>query len=161
MSKGTVNKVIILGRLGQEPEIRYTGSGAAIANLSVATTDSYKDKQTGQTTDNTEWHRVVFFGKQAEVIGEHCQKGSQLYIEGRLRTNKWQDQQGQDKYTTEIIGREFQFIGSKQDSQQAQQAQQQQSKSSSNAYAQAKGRPVQQQPNVSQFDNNFDDKLPF
>ncbi len=116
MAKGTVNKVILLGRLGADPEVRFMPSGAAVANLRLATNDGYKDKQTGQFIENTEWHRVVVFGKQAEVIGEYCKKGSNIYVEGRIRTNKWQDQQGQDRYTTEIVANEFQLIGGRTES---------------------------------------------
>lgn len=116
MSKG-VNKVILVGNLGQDPETRYTQSGKAVTNISIATTDSWTDKQTGQRTDNTEWHRVVFFNRLAEIAGEYLRKGSQIYIEGSLRTRKWQDQQGQDRYTTEIVAAEMQMLGGKQDSQ--------------------------------------------
>lgn len=98
-----VNKVIILGNLGNDPEIRYSATGAAIANLSVATSEQWKDKQTGQKQEKTEWHRVVIFGKLAEIAGEYLRKGSQVYLEGKLQTRKWQNQQGQDQYTTEIV----------------------------------------------------------
>lgn len=98
-----VNKVIILGRLGQDPEIRYMPNGSAVANISVATSEKWKDKQTGQQQESTEWHRVVVFGKLAEICGEYLRKGSQVYFEGKLQTRKWTDQQGQDKYTTEVI----------------------------------------------------------
>ena len=91
MAKGTVNKVILLGRLGADPEVRYMPSGMSVANLRLATNDGYKDRQTGQFVENTEWHRVVIFGKQAETVAQYTQKGSLLYIEGRIRTNKWQD----------------------------------------------------------------------
>ncbi|WP_052140946.1 single-stranded DNA-binding protein [Pseudoalteromonas piratica] len=102
MSRG-INKVILVGNMGQDPEVRYMPNGNAVANITLATSESYKDKNTGQMVDKTEWHRVVFFGKVAEVVGEYCRKGSQIYIEGKLQTRKWQDQQGQDKYTTEIV----------------------------------------------------------
>ena len=102
MARG-INKVILVGNLGQDPEVRYTPNGNAVANITLATSDSYKDKNTGQQIDKTEWHRVVFFGKVAEVVGDYCRKGAQIYIEGKLQTRKWQDQQGQDKYTTEIV----------------------------------------------------------
>ena len=115
MAKGTINKVILLGRVGVDPETRYMPSGVAVTNLSIATNDGYKDKQTGQYIENTEWHRVVSFGKQAESISQYTNKGSLLYIEGRIRTNKWQDQSGQDRYTTEIIATDFQFIGGRSD----------------------------------------------
>jgi single-strand DNA-binding protein len=110
MSRG-VNKAIIVGNLGREPEIRYAASGAAIANVSIATTDSWKDKQTGENIDKTEWHRVVFFGRLAEIVGEYLKKGSQVYVEGRLQTRKWQDQNGQDRYSTEIVASEMQMLG--------------------------------------------------
>lgn len=98
-----VNKAIILGRLGKDPEIRYSSSGAAIANFTVATGESWKNKETGEKEERTEWHRVTAFGKLAEIIGEYLKKGSQVYIEGRLQTRKWQDQNGSDRYTTEIV----------------------------------------------------------
>lgn len=100
-SKG-VNKVIIVGNLGQDPEVRFTQNGSAIANLSIATSESWKDQQ-GQMQEKTEWHRVAIFGKTAEVAGEYLRKGSQVYIEGKLQTRKWQDQNGQDRYTTEVV----------------------------------------------------------
>ena len=112
MARG-VNKAIIVGNLGRDPEIRYAASGAAIANVSIATTDSWKDKQTGENNEKTEWHRVVFFGRLAEIAGEYLKKGSQVYIEGRLQTRKWQDQSGQDRYTTEIVANDMQMLGSR------------------------------------------------
>ena len=102
MARG-INKVILVGNLGNDPEVRYMPNGSAVANITLATSDSYKDKNTGQSVEKTEWHRIVFFGKVAEVVGEYCRKGSQVYVEGKLQTRKWQDQQGQDKYTTEIV----------------------------------------------------------
>ncbi|WP_203368685.1 single-stranded DNA-binding protein [Cysteiniphilum marinum] len=112
MAKGTVNKVVLIGRLGGNPELRYMPNGQAVVNISIATNDGYKDKQTGQYIDVTEWHRVVVFGKLAEVVNQFTQKGSLLYVEGRIRTNKWQDQTGQDRYTTEIVANEIQLMGS-------------------------------------------------
>ncbi len=102
MARG-VNKVILVGNCGSDPEVRYMPNGNAVANISIATTDSWKDKQTGQMQERTEWHRVVFFGRLAEIAGEYLRKGSQVYVEGALRTRKWQDQTGQDRYTTEIV----------------------------------------------------------
>ena len=102
MSRG-INKVILVGNLGGDPETRYLPNGNAVTNITLATTDSWKDKQTGQLQERTEWHRVVLFGKVAEIAAEYLRKGSQCYIEGRLQTRKWQDQQGQDRYTTEIV----------------------------------------------------------
>ncbi len=110
MARG-VNKVILVGNLGNDPDMKYTASGVAIANISVATTDSWKDKQTGERQEKTEWHRVVFFRRLAEIAGEYLRKGSQVYIEGKLQTRKWQDKNGQDRYTTEIVGNEMQMLG--------------------------------------------------
>ena len=110
MARG-INKVILVGNLGRDPEIRYTASGAAIANVTIATTDSWRDKQSGEKQEKTEWHRVVFFSRLAEIVGEYLKKGSQVYIEGRLQTRKWQDQSGQDRYTTEIVANEMQMLG--------------------------------------------------
>lgn len=110
MARG-VNKVIIVGNLGQDPEIKYMPSGQAVCNVSVATTDSWNDKNTGEKQERTEWHRVVFFRRLAEIVGEYLRKGSQVYIEGRLQTRKWQDQSGADRYTTEIIANEMQMLG--------------------------------------------------
>lgn len=106
----SVNKVILIGNLGKDPEVRYMPSGEAIANISVATTDSWKDKS-GEKQEKTEWHRVSFFGKLAEIVGEYLKKGSQVYVEGRLQTRKWQDKEGQDKYTTEIVADRMQMLG--------------------------------------------------
>lgn len=110
MARG-VNKVIIVGNLGNDPDTKYMPSGSAVTNLSVATNESWKDKQTGEQKDRTEWHRVAMFGRLAEIAAEYLRKGSQVYIEGKLRTRKWQDQQGNDKYTTEIIADEMQMLG--------------------------------------------------
>lgn len=128
MSKG-VNKVILVGNLGQDPEVRYMPNGNGVANISIATSDSWKDKNTGQQQERTEWHRVVLFGKLSEIAGEYLRKGSKVYIEGRLQTRKWTDQQGQEKYTTEIVvdmGGQMQMLDNKQDNNQQQQAPQQQ-----------------------------------
>ena len=110
MSRG-INKVILVGNLGNDPDTRYTAGGAAVANISLATTDSWKDKETGQQQDRTEWHRVVFFGRLAEIVGEYLRKGSQVYVEGRLQTRKWQDKTGNDRYSTEIVANEMQMLG--------------------------------------------------
>lgn len=112
MARG-VNKVILVGNLGQDPETRYTASGGAVTNISIATSESWKDKQTGQPQERTEWHRVVFFNRLAEVARDYLKKGSQVYIEGKLQTKKWQDQNGQDRYTTAIVANELQMLGSK------------------------------------------------
>lgn len=112
MARG-VNKVILVGNLGRDPEIKYTASGAAIANVTIATTDSWNDRQTGEKVEKTEWHRVVAFQRLAEIMGEYLKKGSQVYIEGRLQTRKWQDQNGQDRWTTEIVANDMQMLGSR------------------------------------------------
>jgi single-strand DNA-binding protein len=113
MSKG-VNKVILIGNLGADPEVRYMPSGSSVANLSIATHDSWKDKQTGELQERTEWHKVSFFDKLAQIAGEYLKKGSKIYIEGSLRTRKWQDQSGNDRYTTEIIANTMQMLDSKE-----------------------------------------------
>jgi single-strand DNA-binding protein len=112
MARG-INKVILIGNLGNDPETRYMPSGGAVTNVSVATSESWKDKQTGQPQERTEWHRVVFFNRLAEIAGEYLRKGSKVYVEGSLRTRKWQDKSGQDKYTTEIVGSEMQMLDSR------------------------------------------------
>ena len=109
----SVNKVILIGNLGRDPETRYMPDGGAITNISIATTDKWKDKA-GEMQEKTEWHRVAFFGKLAEIAGEYLKKGSQVYVEGRLQTRKWQDKEGQDKYTTEVVANVMQMLGSRQ-----------------------------------------------
>ncbi|WP_114639252.1 single-stranded DNA-binding protein [Polynucleobacter necessarius] len=109
----SVNKVIIVGNVGRDPETRYMPSGDAVTNISVATSDRYKDKQTGEMKETTEWHRVAFFGKLAEIAGQYLKKGSQVYVEGRLRTRKWTDASGQEKYSTEIVAETMQMLGGK------------------------------------------------
>jgi single-strand DNA-binding protein len=110
MARG-INKVIIVGNVGGDPETRYMPSGSAVTNLTVATNESWKDKQTGEQKERTEWHRVAMFNRLAEIAAEYLRKGSQVYIEGKLRTRKWQDKSGQDRYTTEIIADEMQMLG--------------------------------------------------
>jgi single-strand DNA-binding protein len=110
MARG-INKVILVGNLGADPETRYTANGAAVTKIRVATSESWRDKQSGEQQERTEWHRVTFFGRLAEIAGEYLSKGRQVYIEGSLRTNKWQDQSGQDRYTTEIVANEMQMLG--------------------------------------------------
>ena len=111
----SVNKAILVGRLGSDPEIRYTATGSAVANVSLATSENWKDKQSGQRTERTEWHRVVFFDRLAEVVGEYLRKGSLVYVEGKLQTRKWQDQNGQDRYTTEVVARDMTMLGGRAD----------------------------------------------
>lgn len=167
MARG-VNKVIIVGTLGNDPEVKYSASGSAIANLSVATSEQWKDKQTGEKKEQTEWHRVVIFGKLAEVAGEYLRKGSQVYIEGQLRTRKWSDSNGVDRYTTEIVipqmGGVMQMLGGKREDSGQQQRQQ--------SGQQPQGgwgtNPQQQQPPKQQSQQggneppmDFDDDIPF
>ena len=153
MARG-VNKVILVGNLGQDPEVRYMPNGNGVANITLATSDSYKDKNTGQMVDKTEWHRVVFFGKLAEIVGEYCRKGSQIYVEGKLQTRKWTDQQGQEKFTTEIVVDGFtgqmQMLGARGGDQQSggYQGGQQQSHGgqSQGGYGQQQSAPQQSAP---------------
>lgn len=166
MARG-VNKVIIVGTLGNDPEVKYSASGSAIANLSVATSEQWKDKQTGEKKEQTEWHRVVIFGKLAEVAAEYLRKGSQVYIEGQLRTRKWTDSNGVDRYTTEIvipqIGGVMQMLGGKRDDS-VQQPRQQSGQQPQGGWG---TNPQQQQPKQQspQGSNeppmDFDDSIPF
>ena len=148
MAKG-INKVLIIGNLGTDPEVKSFPEGGTITNISVATSEAWKDKQTGQTKERTEWHRIVLSDrgnfKLGQIAAQYLKKGSKVYIEGSLRTRKWQDQSGQDRYTTEIIANEMQMLDSRVDNQQVQQAPQQ---------------VPQQAPQTSGFDD-FDEDLPF
>ncbi|EOE5655262.1 single-stranded DNA-binding protein [Cronobacter sakazakii] len=146
-----VNRVILLGHLGQDPEVRYMPNGGAVTSLRLATSESWRDKQTGEMKEVTEWHSVVLYGKLAEVAGEYLRKGSQVYIEGQLRTRKWQDQSGQDRYSTEVVvnvGGTMQMLGGKQQSDQPKQQSQT-----------TKQKPPSQQSSVPPMD--FDDDIPF
>ena len=115
MSRG-VNKVILVGNLGQKPEMRYTATQTAVANLSIATTESWKDKESGENRDKTEWHRVVFFGSLAEIAEKYLDKGSSVYVEGKIQTRKWQDKDGNDRYTTEVLGNQLTMLGTRSSS---------------------------------------------
>lgn len=153
MARG-VNKVILVGNCGKDPEVRYMPNGNAVANLTLATSESYKDKNTGQAVEKTEWHRVIFFGKLAEVVGEYCRKGSQIYVEGKLQTRKWTDQQGVERYTTEIVVDGFtgqmQMLGARQDSGQQQSGGYQGGQQSQAGYAQQQSSHQQSQGGQSQ-----------
>lgn len=156
----SINKVILVGNLGQDPEVKYMPSGGAVTNISIATTDSWKDKQTGEKKENTEWHRVVFFNRLAEIVGEYLRKGSQVYIEGNLRTRSWEDN-GVKKYSTEIVAREMQMLGSRAGGSSDFAPQQQgggMQQQSSQPQQQAPQQSAQQAP--QNFDN-FDDDIPF
>ena len=170
MARG-VNKVIIVGNCGQDPETRFMPSGGAVTNLSLATSESWKDKNTGEQQERTEWHRVVFFNRLAEIAGEYVKKGSKLYIEGSLRTRKWQGQDGQDRYTTEIVASEMQMLDSRGGQQSGDYDQSQGSYQQSAPQAQQQSAPQQQQsapqqsaPQQSapqQQGGAFDDDIPF
>ncbi|RDX35730.1 single-stranded DNA-binding protein [Kangiella sp. HD9-110m-PIT-SAG07] len=155
MASRGVNKVILVGNLGKDPEIRYTADGRAIANITVATSETWKDKNSGQQQEKTEWHRVVIFGKLAEIAGEYLRKGSQVYFEGKLQTRKWQDQSGQDKYTTEVvvdINGQMQMLGSRGGG------------GGDASFGNNNSRPQQQnqQPQPAPaMDDDFDDDIPF
>ena len=164
MARG-VNKVILIGNLGGDPEVRYMPNGNAVANVTLATSDSWKDKQTGHLQERTEWHRVVFFGRLAEVVGEYARKGSKLYIEGRLQTREW-EKDGIKRYTTEVVvdmQGQMQLLDGRPDGQQQgrQQApQQRQQQTHNNAYADARNGSTQHQAPPPDYDQ-FDDDIPF
>lgn len=145
----SVNKVIIVGNVGKDPETRYAPSGDAICNLTIATSETWKDKATGEKKESTEWHRVVFFGRLAEIAAQYLRKGSQVYIEGRLQTRKWQDKDGTDRYTTEIRGDEMKMLGSKPEGESAPRQ----------AAQQAQARP--QQSRQAPDPLPFEDDIPF
>ena len=155
MSRG-INKVILVGNLGKDPEMRYTADSRAVANLTIATSEQWKDKNTGQQQEKTEWHRVVAFGRLAEIIGDYVKKGSQVYIEGKIQTRKWQDQQGQDRYTTEIVANEMQMLGGKRDDNQRQNTPQRQQ-----APQQQQAPEQQQGGETSNNGGDFDDDIPW
>ena len=114
MARG-INKALLIGNLGADPEVRYTAGGSAVANVRLATAESWRDKDSGEQQERTEWHRVVFFGRLAEIVGEYLRKGSQVYVEGRIQTRKWQDRDGNDRYSTEIVANEMQMLGGRSD----------------------------------------------
>jgi len=187
MARKGINKVIVLGNLGQDPETRYMPNGNAVTNISIATSETWQDKQSGQNQERTEWHRVVFFNRLAEIAGEYLRKGSKVYVEGSLRTNKWQDQSGNDRYTTEIVASEMQMLDSRGDNQQNQnggtggysqmpEAGQQQQQAPRQAPAQqqaprqaaapqysppAQQQPAQQPSAPSPASSEFEDDIPF
>lgn len=143
-----INKVIIVGHLGNDPEMRTMPNGEQVANISVATSESWTDKNSGERKTQTEWHRIVFYRRQAEICGQYLQKGSQVYIEGRLKTRKWQDNNGQDRYTTEIQGDVLQMLGNRQDEPKSQ----------------SKSQPKSNKPDplsAAAEQDGFDDDIPF
>ena len=147
MASRGVNKAIIIGNLGNDPEIRYMPSGGAVANITVATSDTWKDKETGEKKEKTEWHRIVAFNRLAEIMGEYLKKGAKVYIEGSLRTRKWQGQDGQDRYTTEIVAKEMQMLDSRGEGAPSQ--------------GQGQGSSVRTPPNVPSGPADFEDDIPF
>ncbi|MDH5601198.1 MAG: single-stranded DNA-binding protein [Gammaproteobacteria bacterium] len=153
MARG-VNKVILIGNLGQDPEVKYMPNGNAVANITVATSESWKDKNTGEQVDKTEWHRVVFFRRLAEIVGEYLKKGSKIYIEGKLQTRKWQDKNGADHWTTEVIANEMQML----DSRGGGSSDFDQNQSSSSDFG-TQSAPAQSAP--APANNDFDDDIPF
>lgn len=173
MASRGVNKVILIGNLGQDPEVRYMPNGGAVTNITLATSESWRDKQTGEMKEKTEWHRVVIFGKLAEIAGEYLKKGSQVYIEGSLQTRKWQDQSGQERYTTEVvvnIGGSMQMLGGRSGggdnaSQGGGWGQPQQPQQSQQFSGGGNTRPAQQPaaaaPQSNEPPMDFDDDIPF
>lgn len=153
MAKG-INKVILVGNLGQDPEIRHTANSTAVANLRIATSESWKDKQTGEQRENTEWHSVVLFGKTAEIAGQYLKKGRQVYLEGKLQTRKWQDKSGNDRYTTEIVANDMQMLGGNQGGGNGQQGAPQQQGGQQQ-------QPPQQQNAPAPAGDFEDDDIPF
>lgn len=180
MASRGINKVILVGNLGGDPEVRYMPSGGAVANITIATSESWRDKNTGEQKEKTEWHRVALFGKLAEVAGEYLRKGSQVYIEGQLQTRKWQDQNGQERYTTEVVvqgfngvmqmlgGRAQQGQGAPMGGQQQQQWGQPQQPAQQQGFAPQQPQqqapqqaPQQAQPQYNEPPMDFDDDIPF
>lgn len=159
MKRG-INKVILIGNLGQDPEVRYNQGGGAVTSITLATSESWRDKQTGEHKERTEWHRVVFMGKLAEVAGQHLKKGTQVYIEGKLQTRKWQAQDGSDRYTTEVLVDSFtgvlQMLGGRPQQGQLQQTPASQPQGGYSRPAQQPAPPVYNEPPI-----DFDDDLPF
>jgi single-strand DNA-binding protein len=152
MARG-INKVILIGNLGADPEVRYMPSGGAVANITLATSEAWKDKQTGEQHDRTEWHRVVFFNRLAEIVGEYLKKGAKIYVEGSLRTRKWQDKSGQDRYTTEIVANEMQMLDSRGGAGAAERGTQNNNQEQDN-YAKSSIEPASST-------EGFDDDIPF
>lgn len=161
MAQKGVNKVILVGNLGQDPEIRYMPNGTAVANISVATSESWRDKNTGEQKEVTEWHRVVLYRRLAEVAGEYLKKGAKVYIEGRLRTRKWQDQNGQDRYTTEIQADEMQMLDSRQGDQQGAGFQNSAPSAGRQTPPQSRLQQSHQPPASAEPPIDFDDDIPF
>lgn len=149
MARG-INKAILIGHCGKDPETRYMPSGGAVTNVSIATSEQWKDKQTGETKERTEWHNIVFFNRLAEIAGEYLKKGSQVYVEGRIQTRKWQDKSGNDRYTTEIVANEMQMLGGRPGG----------SGGGDYSSSQSSSAPASK-PEPAMADDSFDDDIPF
>lgn len=156
MARG-VNKVILIGNLGNDPEVRYTPNGNAVANVTLATSTTWRDKQTGELQERTEWHRIAFFNRLAEIVGEYLRKGSKTYIEGSLRTRKWQDKNGIDRYTTEVIANEMHML----DSRGSNNHQSNQSNYEGSSRSNSSSDSMTQKTSASNADSDFDDDIPF
>ena len=164
MARRGVNKVILIGNLGQDPDVKYMPNGGAVANVTLATSESWKDKNTGEMQERTEWHRVVFFRRLAEIVGEYLKKGSKVYIEGKLQTRKWQDQQGNDRYTTEIVADDMQMLDSRGGGMGGGSGGNQfgGGQSQGQNQGQSQGKPQAAVPAAGGFDDGgFDDDIPF
>jgi single-strand DNA-binding protein len=159
MARG-INKVILIGNIGGDPDVRYMPNGNAVTTLSLATSESWKDKQTGEKQERTEWHRVVCYNRLGEIAGEYIRKGSKLYVEGSLRTRKWQDQQGQDKYTTEIIASDIQMLDAKSQGSAFSESPQAQSSAQGTSAPPTRSQPVNESTAQAAFDDLNDD-IPF
>ena len=157
----SVNKVILVGNLGRDPEVRYTASGSAMCNLSIATTYATRDSQTGERREETEWHRVVMFNRLAEIAGEYLRKGRPVYIEGRLRTRKWQGQDGQDRYTTEIIADQMQMLGGRDAENGSPEPYPPSTQPKQNPYADQTGAAPRNYQASGSGNNGMDDDIPF
>lgn len=160
MARG-INKAILIGNLGNDPDIRYTASGTAIANISLATAESWRDKNSGEQQERTEWHRIVFFGRLAEIVGEYLRKGSQIYVEGRIQTRKWQDKQGNDRYTTEVVANEMQMLGGRGQAQAPMNPAGQSEAPEARNNAPPPGKPAAAGSGGAAQADDFDDDIPF
>jgi single-strand DNA-binding protein len=158
MGRG-INKVILVGNLGKDPEVRFMPNGGAVANVTIATSESWKDKQTGQQNEKTEWHQVVFFNRLAEIVGEYLKKGSQVYVEGKLQTRKWEDKNGNERYTTEIVANEMQMMGGRGQSQGGTPQQGGNQGGQQQGQPQGQGQPQQGQQGEDPY--GFDSDIPF
>jgi len=159
MAQIGINKVILIGNLGKDPEVKYMPSGDAVANVTLATSETWNDKSTGEKKEKTEWHRVVFFGKLAEIVGQYCKKGSKIYVEGQLQTRKWQAQDGSDRYSTEVVVRGFNGTMQMLDSRGGDSGGYAPAQAAGKAAAPAK--PQQAAPAPAMVDDSFDDDIPF